>query len=364
MPTAVAVDKSGNVYISDRGANRVLKYDNPFAAGGGRSGTPGHSGDTTADLVIGQGSSGKDFLASACQSLSDPNFLCSPGGLALDPRGNLYVADITVREYFRPASPSGNGAKAPGHPGDVTADVFFGARGFDQNGKCVNGPDCVYGALAVALDRSGDLFVADADGSRVFEYLNPAAAGGGTPGAPGSAGDTTADLVWGQGGSFTSNTCNGSAQMFVPEGAATATDLCLPSGVALDSLGNLYVSDTRNHRVLAFDSMAMGGSLTVSPTSIDFGTVAQNTTKPRSVTLKNVGSSKIRLAIGIASESTSSPFAVKKQCAQTLRPGRTCNVTVTFTPTDTMPHTGTLLINDNVAGAPQKVPLAGTGRAP
>jgi hypothetical protein len=148
--------------------------------------------------------------------------------------------------------------------------------------------------------------------------------------------------------------------MFGVSGAASAASLCFPAGLAVDGLSNLYVSDNGNHRILAFASAA--GSLIVSPNTIDFGTVAENTTKPRSLTLKNVRSSKNGLAIGIAGESTSSPFAVKKECIGTLQPGRTCKVTVTFTPTDTMPHTGALVINDNVSGGPQKVPLSGTGK--
>jgi sugar lactone lactonase YvrE len=362
-PYGVAVDQSENVYIADTGNSRVLKYYNPLAPHGGRPGTPGHSGDTTADLVIGQGSSGTDFVASGCQGgPPDRNRLCYPTGLAIDGHGNLYVVQDGIWEYFKPGLPSGSRTTS-GHAGDVTADVFFGGRGFDQNGNCLSGPDCLFDPQASTVDRSGNLFVADGEG-RVLEYFNPGARGGGTPGRPGSAGDSTADVVLGQGGNFSVNACNGADEIIVrvPERPATATNLCFPSGVAVDPIGSLYVSDSGNHRVLAFDSMPMAGSLTVSPGAIDFGTVAENTTKRRNITLRNV-TNKTGSPIGIVDETTASPFAVKKQCVGTLHPGRICHVTVTFTPTDTMPHTATLVINDNVVDGPQKEQLRGTGTA-
>ena len=86
------------------------------------------------------------------------------------------------------------------------------------------GPD----GLAVAAD--GGLYVNDLFGNRVVYY------------APGS---TTASQVYGQGGSFTSNTLNNA-------GVAANTLYRPYNGLALDSNGGLYVSDTTNNRVLHF----------------------------------------------------------------------------------------------------------------
>jgi len=81
-----------------------------------------------------------------------------------------------------------------------------------------------------------------------LEYLNPTAAGGGTPGTPGSPGDTTADVVYGQQGDFTSGACNGNDFSTI----VSAATLCQPIGVAVDPSGDVYITDTSNHRVLAF----------------------------------------------------------------------------------------------------------------
>src|SRR5438093_608226 len=61
-----------------------------------------------------------------------------------------------------------------------------------------------------------------------------------------SSAGTEADRVFGQGGSFTSNTCN--------LGGISASSLCTHAGVALDAADNLYVSDANNSRVLEYDS--------------------------------------------------------------------------------------------------------------
>ena len=98
----------------------------------------------------------------------------------------------------------------------------------------------------LAVDAQKNLYAVDFN--RVLEYLNPTAAGGGTPGIPGSAGDTTADVVYGQQGSFISSSCNGNEISTIVD----ATTLCQPIGVAVDGSGNVYIADSQNHRVLAF----------------------------------------------------------------------------------------------------------------
>lgn len=65
-----------------------------------------------------------------------------------------------------------------------------------------------------------------------------------TSSASAAPGDTTADHVLGQGGSFTSGTCN------LP--ASPDTNICAPYGVAVDTAGRLYVTDYANDRVLIY----------------------------------------------------------------------------------------------------------------
>ena len=59
---------------------------------------------------------------------------------------------------------------------------------------------------------------------------------------------------------------------------------------------------------------------------------------------------------------TPGAFAVKSQCNKTLKPGKSCKVSVTFTPPNTTPQMSTLMIFDNAPGSPQSIPLTGTGK--
>ena len=64
------------------------------------------------------------------------------------------------------------------------------------------------------------------------------------------AGDAIADLVFGQGASgtdFTSNACD------INGGNASSVGMCNPLSVAVDGLGNVYVGDDGDHRVLEFN---------------------------------------------------------------------------------------------------------------
>src|SRR5262249_24834087 len=106
---------------------------------------------------------------------------------------------------------------------------------FTVNAANQNGPasrTTLSGPVAVAVDSNNNLYIADYNNHRVLFYITPLTT------------DVSADQVWGQGGSFTLNGCN--------RGAASATTLCAPAGVALDSANNLYVADLSNHRVFEY----------------------------------------------------------------------------------------------------------------
>jgi sugar lactone lactonase YvrE len=84
----------------------------------------------------------------------------------------------------------------------------------------------------VAFDAEGNVWVADTGYNRVLGYVSPRTT------------DKIADVVIGQ-PTFSANTPN--------HGGISASSLSSPRGVAVDSLGNLYVADTGNNRVLQYD---------------------------------------------------------------------------------------------------------------
>jgi Abnormal spindle-like microcephaly-assoc'd, ASPM-SPD-2-Hydin len=104
--------------------------------------------------------------------------------------------------------------------------------------------------------------------------------------------------------------------------------------------------------------------ITVTPASLAFGTtVVGATSTAKLVTLKNGGT----VTLDITSIATTGGFsyaAGKTACGSTLAGGKSCQIEVSFTPTQVGANTGTLAIYDNASNSPQTVTLSGTGEAP
>lgn len=99
-----------------------------------------------------------------------------------------------------------------------------------------------------------------------------------------------------------------------------------------------------------------GSTVTLSPTSLSFGSVnVGSSSGSQSTTLKN-GTSSILSISGI---SASGDFAQSNNCGTSLAAGASCSIAVTFTPTATGTRTGTLTVSDS-AGS-QTASLSGTG---
>jgi sugar lactone lactonase YvrE len=234
-PRGVAVDAAGNLYVADTQDSRVLIFPNPFT-------TMSQTGQTSgfaATIVLGQVGNLTSHACNVGGSSPSAETLCFPEDVALDSAGNLYVADNAnnrVVEYDAPVNGS-----------TIAANHVFGQLGsFTTNGANVGGSISSNGLklpTGVAVDKNNNLYVVDFNNNRVLEYNTPL-----TVTLISGSGDTTADQVWGQGGSFTTGTCN--------KGGESAASLCFPLRVALDGAANLYISDTNENRVLEYDEHA------------------------------------------------------------------------------------------------------------
>ncbi len=99
-------------------------------------------------------------------------------------------------------------------------------------------------------------------------------------------------------------------------------------------------------------------AVTLSPTSLTFGTQLRNTTSPvQTITLTNTGSA----TLGISSIKPSLHFAESNTCSSSLAAGASCTISVTFTPVANGVLNGTISVADNATGSPQIVALTGTG---
>jgi sugar lactone lactonase YvrE len=232
-PTGIATDATFmDVYIADRGNNRVLQYNQPLpnpvpdiaemdpnavlAGSQGLTIDIWGSGliDQTAVEVNGvQRATGSEFLGLT--------------RLALEASDLITTTELTIT--LRNPAPGGGQSNpvtlAVYEPqvGDTVADYVLGQRGFTTNygeftrvtASSLDRPS------SVALDpQTGRLFVADLRNARVLSWPSSSARNNGQP----------ADLVLGQ-------------PDFETWGANPAATLGTPIGLAVDSQGALYVSD-------------------------------------------------------------------------------------------------------------------------
>jgi uncharacterized protein (TIGR03437 family) len=191
---AVAVDSSGNVYVADSN-NQVVRK---FAVGG------------TITTVAGSNSSGAGFSGDGAAATSAQ--LNLPMGLALDSAGNLYIADSN-NNVIRKVATSGTITTVAGN----TLVGYLGDGGLATNA-------ILQDPRAVTLDAAGNLYIADSLNHVVRKVT-------------GDGRIATIAGIGGQGG-FSGD-----------GGPATQAELYYPDGLAVDSVGNLYIADSLNNRI-------------------------------------------------------------------------------------------------------------------
>jgi len=340
-PRAVAVDATGNLYVADSGASRVLEYNTPLNPS---SGEPG-AGDALADKVFGQSNS---FTTKACNdgtaggdvSGRGPDSLCGPTGVTVDASGNLYVSDTNNNRILEYNTPLNASSGEPG-AGDTIADNVFGQNGSFPTAGANDGagagdvaglgPDSLSDPQGLVTDTAGNLYAADAGNSRLLEYNTPLNALSGESGA----GDAVADMVFGQGGIFTTALCNGSGSGLLA-GFGIVIDanvLCSPAAVALDAAGNLYAVDSDNGRLLVYNtplnaaSGESGAGDTIADRELgqtDLGHNMDNFRGPRALELANPASTGVLAASPAIDTSGISMFPTRPTagCWDGLAPAR------------------------------------------
>ena len=246
IPVATAVDAKGNVYIADSVNHRVRMISNGTISTVAGTGTPGYSGDggqaslaelnfpsgvavdkngnlyisdmknqvirkvTSAGVIstyagnnaLGEGFGSDNVIATSGQ-------LDDPIGLAVDSAGNLYIADshsdqnaTTTQGLIRMVNTSGIISTVVGL--GTSAGVLI----------CPEG---------VAVDASGAIYVSDVELHTVSKFAN---------------------------GVLTLNFAGSGYEGYSGDGGPAAkAELADPVGVATDSAGNVYIADTENNRI-------------------------------------------------------------------------------------------------------------------
>jgi hypothetical protein len=102
--------------------------------------------------------------------------------------------------------------------------------------------------------------------------------------------------------------------------------------------------------------------LIIKPKKIKFPkTMSGSSNGPKLVSISNKKSKKPLPVLIFAPSASAGYSAMNVNCPASLAPGAKCQVSVTFKPTSTGSIRGTMMINDNAIGNPQKVNLTGTG---
>jgi len=236
QPFGIAVDGSGNVYVSDR-TNCTIRKVTPAGVVTTLAGTAG-----VQNFNDGTGGAAAFF---------------EPEGIAVDGNGNVYVAD-SGNELIRKVTPAGvvttlaglppivQGTSISANPGSV--DGTGNAAGF-------NNPS------GIAVDGNGNVYVADTSNDTIRK-ITPAGVVTTLAGTVGAAGNT--------------------------DGAGAAARFNVPSGVVVDGSGNVYVADSSNNTIRkgsfsgapqvetqpADQYVAVGGSATFSVAASGSSTVS------------------------------------------------------------------------------------------
>ena len=187
----IDIDGAGNLYISDQFNHRIRKVDTggiiTTVAGIGTAGFSGDGGPATSARL---------------------NF---PTDMRVDGTGNLCIADA-ANHRVRKVNTSGI----------ITTIAGTGVAGFSGDGGLATSAR-LNEPIRLLSDLVGNLYIADRANDRVRK-VNPS-------------------------GIITTIAGTGIAGFSGDGGPATAAQLNLPTGLAFDVLGNLYIGDRANHRV-------------------------------------------------------------------------------------------------------------------
>ena len=342
QPYGVAKDKSGNVYIGDT-VNCLIRVVN--SAG---------NISTFAGLVVsGNPQCGYTGDGGAATSAK----LSYPYGVAVDSKNNVYFADYN-NEVVREVSTTGI---------ITTIAGIGGIAGYGGDGGPATNA-LLYNPTGVAVDPAGNVFISDYNNCRVREIngatgIITTVAGNGSCTFTGDGQANSNGVLYPQGVVVDANDnlffteYYGRVRWVSPSGImttiagtgtsgyngdgmlATLATLDIPTGITLDSAGDILFSDSYNFRVRSVTAFP---AVSTSVGSLAFGLTAVGTTSsPQQFMVSALG------PVTISNIAASNNFTEADNCPASLTNGSSCTMYVYFAPTASGLLNGSVTVNNN-----------------
>lgn len=240
-PWQIAIDSKGNLYAADGAQTNVRKIDPTGAitlvAGNGQMGFSGDGGPATAAMIVAIGvavDAGGNLLIAGggkirqvtpegtISTLADGTGASNQfagGMLSLGSDGSIYMADAANQRVVKFAA-DGTGMETVAGTGVEGFSDGCGTSGAPLKRIAKNA--MLSQPEAVTVDGSGTVYIADSGNQRVRKATL----------------DGLIATIAGPGGGFTGD-----------GGPALLAGLASPAGIALDSVGAVYIADSRNNRI-------------------------------------------------------------------------------------------------------------------
>ena len=260
LPKGITADASGNLYIADT-TNLVVRK--VLAATGVIT--------TFAGGGVGTCSGATDSYGDGCVATSAP--LYGPRGTAADASGNIYIADYTKSEIRKVASATNQ----------ISLYAGTGSGGYSGDGAAAN-LGAIHNPENASIDASGNLYIADTKNNAIRQVTGgiiTTIAGNGSAGYTGDGAlatestlngpnavvaDASGNLYIADSGNFvvrridpsgniTTYAGTGVSGFNQTTGIASQTMLKNPTSVAVDAIGNVYITDSGNNLVFRVDAL-------------------------------------------------------------------------------------------------------------
>jgi sugar lactone lactonase YvrE len=333
-PMGIAVDRAGNLYIADHGANAVIELHSATSSTPGRLEILAHVAQPANIAVTADGS--RIFVASA-ESCAVFSFNAQTRAIS-----QLLGASSSAAAAASVDTPTPSHANVFAAAGSVTGGVAATARISANSSANISPSSCPSG---LAVDGGANLFIADANGNRILRI-------------DASTGKTS----------------------------VAATSIVTPGEIAFDANGNLFIAEQGRNRISEIKSLGQPVSsvtLTapapiVPPAGVPCPTIAPppgfasnfnfcseplaGATPTAAFILANNSNADITgITIGTIGLSPSDFVSQSTSCTATLAANSTCAINLAFAPMATGTRTATLVVNYTGANVPLASAVAGTG---